>query len=234
MTVKALMPVRIVNLVAQLAHKATDMHITDTAMNSVASCAYYISASGQFDHHLQRRAALRYTPPVTSKKGVNGIGVPNDRAAKAATSAGRAAFSFAPQVLAARWEGRKTRRFKGSARSPVRQSCRAASLIGVWVAVVSTTDPEPKMAKPTLGPCAQIIQLPTAKAQPVVQTRKGGRLPGSIPAIWRERYERRTKKAYLERELQQLQEQLHFNEGMRLGLLSRLRQLQGISGKVAQ
>lgn len=31
MTVKALTPVRIVNLVAPLAHKATDMHITDTA-----------------------------------------------------------------------------------------------------------------------------------------------------------------------------------------------------------
>jgi RNA-directed DNA polymerase len=31
MTVKALMPVRIVNLVAPLAHEATDMHATDTA-----------------------------------------------------------------------------------------------------------------------------------------------------------------------------------------------------------
>ena len=36
MTVKALMPVRIVNLVAPLAHKATDMHATDTAASARA------------------------------------------------------------------------------------------------------------------------------------------------------------------------------------------------------
>ncbi len=37
MTVKALMPVRIVNLVAPLAHKATDMHTTDTAATAQAA-----------------------------------------------------------------------------------------------------------------------------------------------------------------------------------------------------
>jgi hypothetical protein len=59
---------------------------------------------------------------------------------------GSAAFPFVPPISAARWEGRKARRFKGSARSPVRQSCRAATLIGVRVVVVATTDLEPIMA----------------------------------------------------------------------------------------
>ena len=36
MTVKALMPVRKVNLVAPLAHKVTDMHTTDTAASAQA------------------------------------------------------------------------------------------------------------------------------------------------------------------------------------------------------
>lgn len=85
-----------------------------------------------------------------------GIGVLNDRAAKAASPQGFAASSFVPQVLAARWEGRKTRQSKGSARSLVRQSCRAASLIGVRLAVVSTTELEPIMADLPLGDSAQL------------------------------------------------------------------------------
>jgi RNA-directed DNA polymerase len=43
MTVKALMPVRTVNLVAPLAHKATDMHTTETA-------AHMLSTSGAASH----------------------------------------------------------------------------------------------------------------------------------------------------------------------------------------
>lgn len=54
MTVKALMPVRIVNLVAPLAHKATDMHTTDTAASARA-------ASGAASHliSLHHGAGLR-------------------------------------------------------------------------------------------------------------------------------------------------------------------------------
>ena len=58
MTVKALMPVRIVNLVAPLAHEATDMHATDTAAPAqarsgaialIAARAYSTRAEGQFN-----------------------------------------------------------------------------------------------------------------------------------------------------------------------------------------
>jgi RNA-directed DNA polymerase len=48
MTVKALMPVRIVNLVAPLAHKATDMHTTDTAAPVQARSG---AAATLIDHH---------------------------------------------------------------------------------------------------------------------------------------------------------------------------------------
>ena len=59
-----------------------------------------------------RSVSIRcYTSPVTSKKGVIGIGVLTQTYDESrSTSACHAAFSFVPQVLAARWEGRKARR----------------------------------------------------------------------------------------------------------------------------
>ena len=63
MTVKALMPVRIVNLVAPLAHKATDMHTTDTAASAQVRSG---AASFLIGHGLRDSGVVRaiVTPPT--------------------------------------------------------------------------------------------------------------------------------------------------------------------------
>jgi RNA-directed DNA polymerase len=58
MTVKALMPVRNLNLVAPLAHKATDMHIADTAANAQARSGAVASLIGQGLRHCDVESAM--------------------------------------------------------------------------------------------------------------------------------------------------------------------------------
>jgi len=62
MTVKALMPVRTVNLVAPLAHKATDMHTTETAAQALARSGAASSLIGQ---GLRRGGVDSATWPLT-------------------------------------------------------------------------------------------------------------------------------------------------------------------------
>ena len=61
MTVKALIPVRTVNLVAPLAHKATDMHTTETAAPAQAwsGAASHLIGHGLRAVHARVGHALR-------------------------------------------------------------------------------------------------------------------------------------------------------------------------------
>lgn len=127
--------------------------------------------------------SLRYTPPVTSKKGVIGIGLPlqlHDES-RGLFSAESAASLSVPPVLAARMGERKLRRFpQGLPGRPTHSSCRPRLVSGA-VVVVNRSPWRPFMAHNASAPrCAQIIPLPTALARPVKQPRnKGGRLSGA-------------------------------------------------------
>jgi hypothetical protein len=94
---------------------------------------------------------LRYTPPVTSKKGVIGIGVPNDQAARSRNLRRSCGFFASGSSFGGPSVGPQGRRHKGSAWSPVRQPVRAATPIGVGVAVVLLDQLEPHMADTPMG-----------------------------------------------------------------------------------
>ena len=82
-----------------------------------------------------------YIPPVASKKGVIGIGVPQQPCSESRrTTAVSAAFSLVPPFMAARMGSRKARRFpQGLPGTPTRSSCRPQLALGS--AVVANRSP---------------------------------------------------------------------------------------------
>ena len=68
MTVKALMPVRMVNLVAPLAHKATDMHTTETAatVRARSGAAASLIGSGLRGGCVDSAMGTRPTPGIAT------------------------------------------------------------------------------------------------------------------------------------------------------------------------
>ncbi len=68
MTVKALMPVRTVNLVAPLAHKATDMHATETAAHthSASGAAPHLIGLGLREGGLNSATGTHLTPGIAT------------------------------------------------------------------------------------------------------------------------------------------------------------------------
>lgn len=178
MTLTSLTPARTLNLVAPLAHKATAMHITDTAMNLVAACTHSTRARCKKHQHLPAADALEYTSPVP--KGIQDWR-PVAPAAKAALTES-AAFCFGARFMAAHSGSRKTRRFRSA-------GARYANLIGLpprlasWEAVITTA--------PTEAIMADIITNPRAQSERVIQTRIRGRLPKSVPSLYNVRRDRR-------------------------------------------
>jgi len=131
-----------------------------------------------------RAAPTEYTAPVTSKKGVIGIGVPQQPCSESRrTPAVSAAFSLVPPFMAARMGSRKARRFpQGLPGTPTCSSCRPQLALGS--AVVANRSPwRPIMAFASARPCATIIPLPTAAATPVIQLRRHGRLPKAVSSL---------------------------------------------------
>ena len=102
-----------------------------------------------------------YTFPVTSKKGMIGIGVSFPQAAKSRNTAMDCGFHLCGPVYGGPNVGPQGRRLKASACGPVRQPVRAAALIGVEVAACTATTLEAIMAKTTCAP-AQSSTTPTA------------------------------------------------------------------------
>jgi len=100
---------------------------TSTADHCARPCAFAGAIKNQ-----PKPTSASYTCPVTSKKGVIGIGVPPRPCSESRrTTVVRAAFSLAPPVLAARMGGRKARRSRQGL--PVRQPVRAAAPNWRWV-----------------------------------------------------------------------------------------------------
>lgn len=171
MTVKALMPVRTVNLVAPLAHKATDMHTPETAASAgVSPC-----------DHLTPSSPLGYTPAVSSKKGLIGCRSPLARGAKP-HPARYAAFHFlATSYGGPDGEAQASPVTLRVPRSPT--PVRAAAQCRSWSAVVHKARLEINMA--------QIFEHPHAQFDRVIQTRIRGRLPKSVTSLYRVKQDRR-------------------------------------------
>ena len=94
-----------------------------------------------------------YSPlKSTSKKGVAGLGLPKQLAAQSRNTAQTCGFFVRAPVLAARMGSRKARRLMASASCPVVQPVRAASLVGLGVAVVQRSNWRPHMAHKTTTP----------------------------------------------------------------------------------
>ena len=108
-----------------------------------------------------------YDFSVTSKKGVIGIGVLNDSGTKPQPRTGMRLFCSCP-FLAARWEGRKTRRFSSAvADTPILSSRRPQLALG---ALVFTTDRlERHMTHPHL---AGFIAMPETSYNRILQARE--------------------------------------------------------------
>ena len=89
---------------------------------------------------MTKNHCLRYTPAVTSKKGVIGIGVPlQSHDESRGLSAESAASLSVPPVLAARMGERKLRRFpQGLPGRPTRSSCRPRLVSGAVVSANHT------------------------------------------------------------------------------------------------
>lgn len=129
---------------------------------------------------MTKNHCLRYTPAVTSKKGVIGIGVPlQSHDESRGLSAESAASLSVPPVLAARMGGREARRFpQGLPGTPTRSSCRPR--LASRAAVVANRSPwRPFMA--------HIIPFPNSAAAPVQQRRGAGRHPKMVVSLrnWR-------------------------------------------------
>ena len=163
-------------------------------MTLIATCAHSTGARLQFDHRLQCSETLRYTPPVTSKKGVIGIGLPLNRCdeSRSICSAELAASLSVPQFMVARMGERKLRRFAQAVPGSPTHSSYRPGLDSGSVVFANRTAWRPFMADfQRTGRCAQIIPLPSAQTRPVVQTRSGsGRYPGMVTQLWRVRAKR--------------------------------------------
>jgi hypothetical protein len=115
----------------------------------IAGCGRLVLGTAIFCHEKKAVSAAgfcRYNSRAGSKKGLVGIGVPKITAAKSRNrkSCGffHSGFRFGgPNV------GPQGRRLNSSAVVPVRQPVRAASLIGVEVAVFKLTTSEANMAR---------------------------------------------------------------------------------------
>ena len=108
-----------------------------------------------------------YDFPVTSKKGVIGIGVLNDSGTKSQPRTGMRLFCSCP-FLAARWEGRKTRRFSSAvADTPILSSRRPQLALGALV--IQPTDRSTSMTRRTL---ASFIALPEDTHNKILQARE--------------------------------------------------------------
>ncbi len=53
----------------------------------------------------------------------------------------------------------------------------------------------PKSDTPMRAAVSNVIPLPTARAEPVVQERKAGRLPKAVGTLWKSREEKRKRQA---------------------------------------
>ena len=107
---------------------------------------------------------IRYTPPVTSKKGVIGIGLPLHRcdASRSFSSAESAASLSVPQFMVARMGERKLRRFTQVVPgTPTRSSYRPQLALGA-VVVAKRTTWRPNMAQLALG--TTVASTPTLSA----------------------------------------------------------------------
>ena len=106
------------------------------------------------------RQVCGYTSPVTSKKGVIGIGVPMHRCdeSRSFSSAEYAASLSVPPVMAARMGERKLRRFAQAVPgTPTRSSCRPQLALGAAV-FANRTAWRPIMAKTTCAPAQSPLQ----------------------------------------------------------------------------
>lgn len=101
-----------------------------------------------------------YTSPVTSKKGVIGIGVPMHRCdeSRSFSSAEYAASLSVPPVMAARMGERKLRRFAQAVPgTPTRSSCRPQLALGAAV-FANRTAWRPIMSQSTRAPAQTPLQ----------------------------------------------------------------------------
>jgi len=225
MTVKALIPVRTMNLVAPLPHQGTDMHTTDTAAPAlarsgaialIAACAHSTRARCQSDYkYLTPANSFGYThAKSTAKKAVAGCESPKARGAEP-HPARFAAFLF----LATSFGGPNGRAQALPVTLRVPRSLtpvRAAAQCESWSAVVHLARLEINMA--------QIFEHPRAQSVRVVQTRTRGRLPNTIVSLKRILLDRRFA-AYKEECLQEeIEKTLQASaEWERVGLALRLK-----------
>jgi RNA-directed DNA polymerase len=114
MTVKALMPVRNVNLVAPLPHEGTDMHVTDTAANALArsGAAFDLIGESLRIDGLESATATRRTPGIATS--TTATRTTTTRATRAAPAPSADSDLF-PLLLEAYLDCRRTKRNSASA-----------------------------------------------------------------------------------------------------------------------
>jgi hypothetical protein len=168
MTVKALIPVRIVNLVAPLAAPYFIAHHAICMMDSANSV-----------RNVAPHTAIGYTTTVSAKKALIGCRSPLARGAEP-HPARFAAFLFRCCFGGPNGRAQALPVTLRVPRSPT--PVRAAAQCRSWSAVVHPARLETNMA--------DIIAHPRARTERVVQTRIRGRLPKAVPSLWKVRHKK--------------------------------------------
>lgn len=163
-------------------------------MQKRATPALFTGANGKKHQQLPALGSLGYTPAVSSKKGLIGIGVPCNRCdASRSSPADHAASLSVPPFMVARTGGRKARRFAQAVPGTPTRSSHRPRLASGAVVFANRTAWRPYMAQShaSTGTSAQIFAHPNLFAPPVQQQWLRGRHPKCITPLWKVRSEKR-------------------------------------------